>query len=153
MNILNKAKEFAIMAHKGQVRKSDPQKPMIIHPINVANILGEYGFDEMVQAAGYLHDVVEDTKYTLEDIFSNFGDDIASLVNGASEPDKSLSLEERKQHTIDTIKNLDIRHKAVVCADKISNLEDLMILSEINFSSFKRALNLKNGITQKFIKV
>ena len=142
MNIKDLARNFAIEAHKGQIRKSDPVKPMIIHPINVVNILEEYGFDENVVAAGYLHDVVEDTKYTKEDIENKFGKDISSLVMGASEPDKSLSWEERKQHTIDTIKLLDFRHKAVITADKISNLEDLMIISEINgeynFDAFKR---------------
>ena len=125
------AKNFAIDAHDGQRRKSDKSKPMIIHPINVANILSEYGFDENVVAAGYLHDTVEDTKVTLDDIKNSFGEDIASLVEGASEPDKSLSWEERKKHTIETIKTLDLRHKAVIAADKISNLEDLRILFEI----------------------
>ena len=124
MNVKELAKEFAIKAHKGQKRKFDTAKPMIIHPINVANILSEYEFDDNVVAAGYLHDVVEDTKYTLKDIEKKFGQDIASLVNGATEPDKSLSWEERKKHTIENIKNLNLRHKAIVCADKISNLED-----------------------------
>ena len=142
MDIKEKAKLFAIKAHKGQKRKSDKEKPMIIHPINVANILEEYNFDDFVIAAGYLHDVVEDTSYELKDIELNFNKDIKSLVEGASEPDKSLSWEERKQHTIDTTKNLDIRHKAIICADKISNLEDLRILFEttdnFDFSAFKR---------------
>lgn len=141
-NIELKAKKFAIEAHKGQVRKSDPVKPMIIHPINVGNLLKEYGFDEQVVAAGYLHDVVEDTIYTNDDIQKMFGEEIASLVYGASEPDKSLSWEERKQHTINETKKLDLRHKAIICCDKISNLEDLRILSEIkgkyDFSAFKR---------------
>ena len=145
MDIKDKAREFAIKAHKGQVRKSDPDKPMIIHPINVGNILEEYNFDENVVAAGFLHDVVEDTKYTSDDIEEEFGSDVASLVIGASEPDKSLSWEDRKKHTIETIKNLDLRHKAVVCADKISNLEDLRIISEIkgeyNFDAFKRGFD------------
>ena len=61
MNIKEKAKLFAIKAHKGQIRKSDKEKPMIIHPINVANILSEYGYDDNVVAAAYLHDVIEDT--------------------------------------------------------------------------------------------
>ena len=68
MTIEEKALEFAITAHKGQVRKSEPDKPMIFHPINVGNILKEYGFDSNVIAAGYLHDVVEDTKHTFDDI-------------------------------------------------------------------------------------
>ncbi len=142
MNIELKAKEFAIKAHKGQVRKSDKEKPMIIHPINVGQILKKYGFDENVVSAGYLHDVVEDTSYEFEDIKNYFDEDVASLVYGASEPDKSLSWEERKKHTIEETKKLDLRHKAVICADKISNLEDLKILFEIkgeyDFSAFKR---------------
>lgn len=137
-----KAKKFAIKAHKGQVRKSEPDKPMIIHPINVANILKEYNMDSNVISAAYLHDVVEDTKYTIEDIKNKFGNDIASLVESATEPDKSLSWEERKQHTIDNIKIKDFRQKSIVCADKISNLEDLLILSlkkgKLDFSAFKR---------------
>lgn len=144
-NIELKAKKFAINAHRGQVRKSDPIKPMIVHPINVGQILKEYGYDSEVVAAGYLHDVVEDTKYTLDDIEKEFGKNIASLVDGASEPDKSLSWEERKQHTIDRTKELDQRHKAIICADKISNLEDFRFLSEIkgkyDFSSFKRGFD------------
>ena len=145
MNIELRAKKNAIKAHIGQVRKSDPEKPMIIHPINVAHILKQYGFDENVVAAGYLHDVVEDTKYEINDIEEKFGCDVASLVYGASEPDKSLSWEERKKHTIEEVKKLDLRHKAVICADKISNLEDLRILSEIkgeyDFSLFNRGFD------------
>ena len=145
MKIKNMAKKFAIKAHKGQIRKSDKEKPMIIHPINVGNILEEYGFDENVIAAGFLHDVVEDTKYTKEDIEEKFGSDITSLVMGDSEPDKTLSWEERKNHTIEQVKELDLRHKAIVCADKISNLEDLRIISEIkgeyDFSAFKRGFD------------
>ena len=142
MNIKQKAKEFAIKAHNGQRRKSDKEKPMIIHPIDVANILSEYGYDDNVIAAGYLHDVLEDTKYTKEDLLTEFNEDVASLVLGASEKDKGLSWEERKTETINTIKDFDLRHKAVVCADKISNLEDMRIIFEIkgekNFSAFKR---------------
>lgn len=142
MNIKEEARVFATKAHKGQIRKSDKEKPMIIHPINVANILETYNYDDNVVAAGYLHDVLEDTKYKEEDLLRKFNKDIVSLVLGATEPDKSLSWEERKRHTINTIKNLDLRHKAVVCADKISNLEDIRIIFEIkgekDFSAFKR---------------
>lgn len=145
MDIKMKAKKFAIKAHENQKRKHCPEKPMIVHPLNVANILSEYGFDDNVVAAGYLHDVVEDTKYTIDDINKRFGSDISSLVMGDTEPDKSLSWEERKQHTIDSIKKLDLRHKAVICADKISNLEDFRIDSEIageyDFSAFKRGFS------------
>ena len=73
---------------------------MIIHPISVGNLLEEYGFDDNVISAGYLHDVVEDTDYTIDDIRKEFGDDIANLVMCATEPNKKLSWEERKQDTI-----------------------------------------------------
>ena len=144
MDIKEKAKMFAIKAHMGQVRKSEPDKPMIIHPLSVGMLLEEYGYDDNVIAAGYLHDVVEDTKYTIEDIEKYFGKDIAYLVRGASEPDKSLSWEERKKHTINITKKLPLRNKLVICADKINNLEDLYLNFEKSgnrdFSAFKRRI-------------
>lgn len=156
MNIQERAKIFAIKAHQGQVRKSDKEKPMIIHPINVADILREYGYDDNVVAAGYLHDVVEDTKYQEEDILKEFGEDITSLVMGASEKDKSLSWEERKEAVIKEIKNLDLRHKAIICADKISNLEDFNIISmikgEYDFSSFRRGYDKQKWYYQEVYK-
>lgn len=142
MNLKEKAKMFAVNAHMGQIRKSEPDKPMIIHPISVGMLLEEYGYDESVVAAGYLHDVVEDTKYTIEDIKREFGEEVANLVIGASEPDKSLSWEERKAHTIEETKKLPLRNKLVICADKINNLEDLMLKfqksGKRDFSAFKR---------------
>ena len=117
MDIKEKAKLFAIQAHMGQIRKNEPDKPMIMHPISVGVLLESFGYDDNVVAAGYLHDVVEDTKYTIEDIKKEFGSDIASLVMGASEPDKSLSWEERKRYTILEAKNLPFRNKLVICAD------------------------------------
>ena len=105
-------------------------------------MLEEYGYDDNVVASGYLHDVVEDTKYTLDDIKNIFCDDIANLVNAASEPDKSLSWEERKKHTIEETKKLPLRKKLVIAADKINNLEDLSInfskTGKRDFSKFNR---------------
>lgn len=142
MNLKERAKIFAVNAHRGQVRKSEPDKPMIMHPIGVGNLLEEYEYDDKVVAAGYLHDVVEDTNYTIEDIEREFGKDIANLVMGASEPDKSLSWKERKEHTIKITKTLPMQNKAVVCADKINNLEGLMIKFQKSgvrdFSAFKK---------------
>lgn len=142
MDIKEKAKLFAIKAHKGQVRKSESDKPMVLHPIDVGLILEEFGYDDNVIAAGFLHDVVEDTKYTIDDIKREFGEDIAQLVFDASEEDKSLSWEERKKKTIEKTRTLPLRNRLIICADKISNLEDLNILFAKNgirdFSAFKR---------------
>lgn len=83
VDMKEKVKLFAIRAHMGQVRKSEPDKPMIMHPIGVGMLLESFGYDDNVVAAGYLHDVIEDTKYTIEDIEKEFGNDIATLVMGA----------------------------------------------------------------------
>ena len=156
MNIEEKSLNFAINAHNGQVRKSDIIKPMIVHPIDTANILKKASYDEFVIAAGYLHDVVEDTKYTIEDIRYEFGDDVADLVLMASEKDKSLSWEDRKKETIERIKSLDMRHKAIICADKISNLSDIQILLEtkrnFDFSLFNRGYDKQKWYYEEVYK-
>lgn len=142
MNLKERAKLYAIKAHKGQVRKSEKDKPMIMHPINVGMLLEEYGYnDDELIAAAYLHDVVEDTPHTFEDLEKGFGNLVASYVYGASEPDKSLSWTERKQHTINETKTLSLKNKLIICADKIDNLEDMLLIFEKNgnrdFSCFK----------------
>ena len=133
---------FATIAHSGQTRKGEPDKPYIVHPIAVSQILIEYGADNNVIAAGYLHDVVEDTDFSLKDIKKHFGDDIANLVECATEIDKSKSWEERKRHTIDTAKNLSSREKLILIADKINNAENLKRIFDKkgfkDFSNFKR---------------
>ncbi|HAQ06826.1 MAG TPA: phosphohydrolase, partial [Bacillus bacterium] len=63
-----------------------------------------------------LHDTVEDTKITLADIDLEFGNEIAEIVKGCSEPDKSLSWEERKEHTIDYLKTASKDIRVVACA-------------------------------------
>lgn len=143
MNLKEKAKLFAIWAHYGQIRKNEPEKPAVIHPIGVAHLLEIYhpDDDELI-AAAYLHDVVEDTKYTLDDIKEEFGEGVSNLVKIASEPNRSSSWEDRKQGTIDRIKNLSLREKWLVCADKIDNLTDIKNKfgkeGKKDFSLFKR---------------
>lgn len=131
MLITEQAKQFAISAHKGQFRKSDPTIPKVAHTLAVGEMLAQYGYDDEVVAAGFLHDVVEDTKYTLTDIENMFGKNISYLVQTASEPDKSLSWHERKQHTINTVKTVPLRNKVIVAADKIHNTTDTLNLMRI----------------------
>lgn len=142
VNIIEKALMFAMLAHSSQVRKGNPEEPAIVHPIAVAEILRCYGADKNVIAASYLHDVTEDTKYTLEDIRKNFGEDIAHLVEVASEPDKGKPWEERKKHKIETTRKLSLREKLVPTADKINNIEDIYRknkkLGYKDFSAFNR---------------
>ena len=114
---------FATKAHKGQKRKQE-DIDMIFHPFTVGMTLQRHGCEEEVVIAGILHDVVEDTQYTFEDIEKEFGKTIRDYVYDASEPDKTLPWRERKEHTIEHIKTAPLGSKLIVACDKISNLED-----------------------------
>ena len=115
---------YATKAHKNQRRKIE-DVDMIFHPFTVGMLLQRNGCDENIVAAGILHDVVEDTEHSFEDIEKEFGKRVMEYVYDASEPDKSLEWEERKEHTIEHIKNAPLGSKLIVACDKISNLEDL----------------------------
>lgn len=120
---------FATKAHKGQTRKSE-DVDMIFHPFTVGMILQRNGCDEDVVCAGILHDVVEDTPYSFDDIEKIFGKTVRNYVYDASEPDKSLEWEDRKIHTIEHIKTSPLGSKFIVACDKISNLTDTYFLIE-----------------------
>lgn len=100
--LLTHAIQFATRAHHNQTRKGT-DLPYIVHPFAVGLLLSELRFPETVIAAGLLHDTLEDGGVTEEALTSEFGAEIAALVAGASEPDKSLSWHERKQHSIDSL--------------------------------------------------
>ena len=99
--LIHKAIEFAAIRHKDQKRKGT-ELPYIVHPMEVMQILTENGCDEIVIVAGILHDTIEDTETTYDDILENFGKEIADIVASESE-DKSKSWKERKQTTIDRL--------------------------------------------------
>ncbi len=114
---------FATKAHDLQRRKTD-NVLMIFHPFTVGMMLKDSNMSEDCVIAGILHDVVEDTKYILNDIKKEFGDNVAKIVEEVTE-DKSLPWEERKRQAIDKIKTASFEGKMVECADKINNLETL----------------------------
>ena len=90
--------KVAAEAHRDQLRKGS-DTPYIVHPLAVGMILRQAGFSEEVVAAGILHDVIEDTSVTYNEIREKFNGRIAELVKSCSEPDRSLPWEQRKQHT------------------------------------------------------
>lgn len=119
----NKALVYAIEAHKNQKRKDD--KPYIYHPVSVAIELAENGADDDLISAGLLHDTIEDTTVSYDELREEFGENIANLVLSDTE-DKKLSWDERKKATIEFLRATDNRDvKMLVCADKLSNAKDI----------------------------
>ena len=124
--MIKRAIEVAVRAHEGQVRKGT-QTPYIVHPLSVGIILAKAGAPDEVIIAGILHDTIEDTPVTFEQIGETFGETIANLVKGASESDKSLPWEERKQHTIDSLAFASIEVLLVICADEGKTVSILVL--------------------------
>jgi (p)ppGpp synthase/HD superfamily hydrolase len=121
--LVDRAILFAMEAH-GQVPRRGSSIPYVSHPIAVGILLAQQDCDEDVIAAGLLHDVVEDTIFSLEDVRARFGDRVASIVNGCSE-DKEKTWDQRKSHTIETLQNASPDIQIVTCADKLHNLRSI----------------------------
>lgn len=122
--MIDRAMEVAAKAHQGQVRKGT-DIPYITHPFSVGLILARAGCADEVIAAGILHDTVEDTPLTLGEIRDVFGDTVAHIVEGVSEPDKSLPWEDRKRHTINAIAGASLDVLLVLSADKLHNVRTI----------------------------
>ena len=122
--MIDLAIEVAVRAHQNQVRKGT-DIPYITHPMDVGIILAKAGCPDEIIVAGILHDTVEDTAVTLDNIREEFGENIVSIVEGCSEPDKSLPWEERKAHTLDFLKTAPLAVRLVTCADKLHNIRTI----------------------------
>lgn len=124
--ILDQAIVFATKVHKGQFRKGT-QVPYILHPVGAAAIVGTMTTDEEVIAGAVLHDVVEDTDTTVEDVIQMFGQRIGSFVAAESENKREeLPAEStwkiRKQETLDHLVAAPIEVKMITLGDKLSNI-------------------------------
>jgi (p)ppGpp synthase/HD superfamily hydrolase len=120
---IHKAIIFAAQKHAGQVRKGT-DVPYITHPVEVMQILTAAGCPDRVIIAGLLHDTLEDTAATAQEIRDLFGPDILDIVQSESE-DKSRTWKERKQAAIDRLSGDTIEAKLVCCADKLANLRSM----------------------------
>ena len=123
MESVVKAADFAANKHKDQRRKNKSATPYINHPIGVANILTSEGkiTDPIVIQAALLHDTVEDTDTTIEEIGDVFGDKIKQIVAEVTD-DKNLPKQTRKQIQIDTAHKKSPEAKLVKLAEKLHNL-------------------------------
>ena len=112
------AMDFVHKAHYGQYRKGT-KIPYFIHPLGVAKILIDYDCSEEIIIAGLLHDTVEDTAVTIDEIERNFGEHVAEIVGNITEPEKSIHWEKRKQYQFDLIKKAPLEELFIICADKL----------------------------------
>ena len=127
-NVFEKAVSFAMRAHKGQTRKDGGI--YILHPLEDATIVGTMTNDEEILAAAVLHDTVEDTYVTAEDILENFGERVAELVaheteNKRPELDPSATWRIRKEETLAVLKDGSTETKMLWLGDKLSNMRSL----------------------------
>lgn len=126
---IREAYELAFNAHKDQVRKSG--EPYIIHPLYVAIILADLQMDKETIIAGLLHDVVEDTVFTREDIEERFGADVAKLVAGVTKVTKDFKYSSKEEEQAVNLRNMflimaqDIRVIIIKLADRLHNLRTL----------------------------
>ncbi|KVX23909.1 phosphohydrolase [Burkholderia ubonensis] len=126
MNKLVAAIAFAADKHRNQRRKDDEASPYINHPIALADVLAnEAGIeDERVIVAAVLHDTIEDTETTEQELLRLFGKDVAAIVMEVTD-DKSLPKDERKRLQIEHAAHISRRAKLVKLADKIFNVRDV----------------------------
>ena len=124
---LLQAARFAAIKHVKQKRKGNDDAPYINHPLEVANLLANVGKvdDYDVLIAAILHDTIEDTETTREEIAEKFGESVAKMVSEVTD-DKSLPKAERKQLQIEHAPHLSVGAKQIKLGDKISNIRDVV---------------------------
>ncbi|HWP31717.1 MAG TPA: bifunctional (p)ppGpp synthetase/guanosine-3',5'-bis(diphosphate) 3'-pyrophosphohydrolase [Fimbriimonadales bacterium] len=139
---IRRAYYLAEIGHRGQTRKTG--EPYVMHPLAVAKILAELHMDTDTIAAGLLHDLIEDTPITREQIRENFGESVLSLVEGVTKlefpPLPKLSEQrmaaEKRERFAETLKKMliamatDIRVMVIKLADRLHNLQTLQVLDE-----------------------
>jgi len=135
MNRLLQAARFAAERHTHQRRKNAAATPYVNHPVEVAEHLARVGgiSDEDVLVAALLHDTVEDTQTTFEEIRERFGERVAGIVMECTD-DKSLEKAERKRLQIVNAPNKSVDAKCVKIADKTCNLASMIVDPPVGWS-------------------
>src|SRR5919198_4270252 len=129
--LVTRAYELAVEAHRDQVRVSGD--PYIHHPMAVATILAELGLDDVTLAAALLHDAVEDTGVTVDDLARDFGSEIAMIVDGVTKLDR-VSFDSREAQQAASMRKMlvamakDIRVLLIKLADRLHHMRTIAAL-------------------------
>ncbi len=141
LDVIRKAWAFCLEHHKGQKRLSG--EPYVLHPLEVALVLAEMKLDSTAIAAGLLHDAVEDTPVTTEDITAKFGEQVAHIVEGVTKIDK-IQFANREDRQAENVRKMllamvsDVRVVLIKLADRLHNMRTLEHMSPEKQQSIAR---------------
>lgn len=131
--LIKRAYQKAESYHEGQLRKSG--EPYLVHPVEVAKILAELGMDENTIVAGLLHDTVEDTPYSEEQLKEDFGEEVALLVDGVTKLG-NIVYESKEERQAENLRKMflamskDIRVLIIKLADRLHNLRTINYMND-----------------------
>jgi guanosine-3',5'-bis(diphosphate) 3'-pyrophosphohydrolase len=141
IGIIRRAWEFCVQHHSGQLRASG--EPYVLHPLEVGQVLAEMKLDSTAIAAGLLHDAVEDTPVTTEEISEEFGEQVAHIVEGVTKIDK-IQFANREDRQAENVRKMllamvsDVRVVLIKMADRLHNMRTLQHLSPERQESIAR---------------
>jgi (p)ppGpp synthase/HD superfamily hydrolase len=148
--LIREALEMAEEAHSGQTRNGSGGMAYIHHPVAVAELLAAHGFDESTVAAALLHDVVEDSEASTDDIAAAFGQRVADLVAALTEDETIEPFERRKDEHRRHVEAAGREALAIYAADKLSNIRVLRRAlakeGESAGEEFEAPLNVKERV-------
>jgi (p)ppGpp synthase/HD superfamily hydrolase len=155
--LVRSALEQARSDHEGQVRNGSGGMPYIEHPMRVAALLDEHGYGDEVLAAALLHDVVEDSETTLDELREKFGEGVAGLVGAMTDDEELEDYRERKAEHRERLAAAPVEALAIYGADKLTNSRTLRNAyaaeGDAVRDEFKVPLELKLEIWEKDLEL
>jgi (p)ppGpp synthase/HD superfamily hydrolase len=155
--LVHDALEQARTDHAGQIRNGSGGMSYVEHPVRVAALLDEHGYDEAVLAAALLHDVVEDSETTLDELREKFGGEVAGLVGAMTDDESIDDYRERKAEHRERLAAAPVESLAIYGADKLTNSSTLRTAyaeeGDAIRDEFKVPLELKLEIWEKDLEL